>query len=111
MPFADTNLSKIPDGLNDEQILFLSDILPTGYMGADLADVGSGDTVVVIGCDPVVVFAQLSALIRGAATVVAADLDDGRLEKASVRGCRPLNAPREDVREVAKSVTGGKGAD
>ena len=111
VPFADTNLFKIPDGLNDEQVLFLTDILPTGYMGADLAEVGPGDTLVVIGCGPVGVFAQLSALMRGAATVIAVDLDDGRLEKARARGCRPLNPSREDVTEITKSLSGGKGAD
>ena len=111
VPFADTNVFKIPEGLTDEQVLFLTDILPTGYMGADLADVGPGDTVVVIGCGPVGVFAQISALIRGAATVIAVDLDDGRLEKARARGCRPLNPTKEDLNEVAKSLTHGKGAD
>ena len=111
VPFADTNLFKIPDGLDDEQVLFLTDILPTGYMGADLAEVGPSDTVVVIGCGPVGVFAQLSALIRGAATVIAVDLDDGRLENGRARGCRPLNPSREDVIEIANSLSGGKGAD
>lgn len=111
IPFADTNVFKIPEGLSDEQVLFLTDILPTGYMGADLADVSPGDTVVVIGCGPVGVFAQLSALIRGAATVIAVDLDDGRLEKAKARGCRPLNPTKEDLNEVARELTNGKGAD
>lgn len=111
IPFADSNVFSIPDGLDDEQVLFLTDILPTGYMGADLAEVAPGDTVVVIGCGPVGVFAQLSALIRGAATVIAVDLDDGRLEKAKARGCRPLNPSKEDLNEVAKSLTDGRGAD
>lgn len=111
VPFADTNIFKIPEGLDDEQVLFLTDILPTGYMGADLANVSPGDTVVVIGCGPVGVFAQLSALMRGAATVIAVDLDDGRLEKARARGCRPLNPSKEDLNEVAKELTGGRGAD
>ena len=111
VPFADTNLFKIPDGLDDEQVLFLTDILPKGYMGADLAEVGPSDTVVVIGCGPVGVFAQLSALIRGAATVIAVDLDDGRLENGRARGCRRLNPSREDVIEIANSLSGGKGAD
>lgn len=111
VPFADTNLFRIPGGLEDEQVLFLTDILPTGYMGADLAEVSPGDTVVVIGCGPVGVFAQLSALIRGAATVIAVDLDEGRLEKARARGCRPLNPSRESLNEVAMSLTDGRGAD
>ncbi len=111
VPFADTNIFKIPDGMDDEKALFLTDILPTGYMGADLAEVGPGDTVVVIGCGPVGVFAQLSALIRGAATVIAVDLDDGRLAKAAARGCRPLNPSKEDLNSVAKALTHGRGAD
>ena len=56
--FADTTLLPIPEDLSDEQVLFLTDILPTGYMGADLAEVGPGDVVVVFGCGPVGVFAQ-----------------------------------------------------
>lgn len=111
VPFADTNVFKIPAGMTDEQVLFLTDILPTGYMGADLAEVSPGDTVVVIGCGPVGVFAQISALIRGAAIVIAVDLDDGRLEKARLRGCRPLNPNKEDLNEVVRSLTAGRGAD
>ncbi len=111
VPFADTNMFAIPESLDDEQVLFLTDILPTGYMGADMAEVSPGDTVVVIGCGPVGVFAQISALIRGAAVVIAVDLDDGRLEKAKQRGCRPLNPAKEDLNEVAKELTNGRGAD
>lgn len=111
VPFADTNLLSIPDGLDDEQVLFLTDILPTGYMGADLAEVGPGDAVVVFGCGPVGTFAQHAALLRGAASVVAVDLDDGRLAKAAARGCRPLHPERESLREVVFELTGGRGAD
>ena len=109
--FADTSLFKIPAGMEDEQVLSLTDIQPTGYMGADMAAVSPGDSVVVMGCGPVEVFAQLSTLIRGAATVVAVDLDEGRLEKARVRGCQPLNPGKEDLNEVAKSLTDDRGAD
>jgi threonine dehydrogenase-like Zn-dependent dehydrogenase len=111
VPYADLNMFGIPADMEDEQILFLSDILPTGYMGAEMAEVSPGDTVVVIGCGPVGVFAQLSAMIRGAATVIAVDLDDGRLEKARLRGCRPLNPGREDLNDVARELTQGRGAD
>jgi len=76
VPFGDTNLFQVPGELSDEQALFLTDILPTGYMGAEMAEVGPGDTVVVFGCGPVGTFAQMSALLRGAARVVAVDLDD-----------------------------------
>lgn len=111
IPFADTNMFHIPESLTDEQVLFLTDILPTGYMGADLAEVSPGDTVVVFGCGPVGVFAQLSALLRGAANVIAVDLDDGRLAKARTRGCLTVNPQRDDVTELAKTLTQGRGAD
>ncbi|MDJ0787674.1 MAG: alcohol dehydrogenase catalytic domain-containing protein [Myxococcota bacterium] len=111
IPFADTNCLPIPDGLDDEQVLFLTDILPTGYMGADLAEVGPGDVCVVFGCGPVGTFAQIAAQLRGAACVVAVDLDDGRLEKARARGCRPLNPTREDLDGVVRELTDGRGAD
>ena len=111
VPFADTNLLPIPEDLSDEQILFLTDILPTGYMGADLAEVGPGDVAVIFGSGPVGTFAQRGALLRGAACVVAVDLDEGRLAKAAARGCRPLNPTNEDVVEVAKQLTQGRGAD
>ena len=111
VPFADANLLPIPEGLDDEQVLFLTDILPTGTMGADFAEVGPGDIAVVFGCGPVGTFAQQAALLRGAACVVAVDLDDGRLAKAEARGCRPLNPTKEDLDEVVKGLTEGRGAD
>jgi alcohol dehydrogenase len=111
VPFADTNLFKLPDSVDDEHALFLTDILPTGYMGAELAEVGPGDVVVVFGCGPVGTFAQRSALIRGAAAVVAVDLDEGRLARAKQRGCIPLNPTREDLRARVSALTRGRGAD
>jgi len=111
VPFADTNLFPIPPGLDDERVLFLTDILPTGYMGADLAEVGPGDVVVVFGCGPVGTFAQRSAFLRGAACVVAVDLDAGRLAKAAKRGCVPHDPSRDDLVEAVKGLTGGRGAD
>jgi threonine dehydrogenase-like Zn-dependent dehydrogenase len=111
VPFADANLMRVPDSLADEQALFLTDILPTGYMGSELAEAGPGDVVVVFGCGPVGTFAQRGALLRGAACVVAVDLDDGRLAKAAKRGCRPLHPEREDLLEVVRGLTGGRGAD
>jgi threonine dehydrogenase-like Zn-dependent dehydrogenase len=111
VPFADANLLRVPDALSDEQALFLTDILPTGYMGSEIAEAGPGDVVVVFGCGPVGTFAQRGALLRGAACVVAVDLDDGRLAKAERRGCRPLNPAREDLLEVVRGLTGGRGAD
>lgn len=111
VPFADTNLFRIPEGLEDEQVLFLTDILPTGTMGADLAEVGPGDVAVVFGCGPVGTFAQQAALIRGAAVVIAVDLDDGRLAKATQRGCLALNPTKVDLGEKVRALTKGRGAD
>jgi len=111
VPFADTNLFPVPQGLDDEQVLFLTDILPTGAMGAELAEVGAGDVAVVFGCGPVGTFAQRMAQLRGAACVVAVDLDAGRLARAGKRGCLPLDPARQDLLETVKDLTGGRGAD
>jgi threonine dehydrogenase-like Zn-dependent dehydrogenase len=111
VPFAETNLFRVPERVPDEQALFLSDILPTGFMGADLADIQIGDVVVVFGCGPVGVFAQRSAALFGPAAVVAVDLDDGRLAKARDRGCIPVNPATQDLKEVVDELTDGRGAD
>ena len=79
VPFADTNLWVLPDSIEDERAIFLSDILPTGFMGADLADIQVGDVVVIFGSGPVGVFAQRSAALFGPSAIVAVDLDDERL--------------------------------
>lgn len=111
VPFADANLFHVPDAVDDERALFLSDILPTGFMGAELAEIGVGDVVVVFGCGPVGVFAQRSAALFGAAAVVAVDLDEKRLAKAEARGCIPVHPEREDLADVVRGLTGGYGAD
>ncbi len=111
VPFADTNTTRLPDGIDDEACLFLTDILPTGYMGAEFAEVGPGDTVVVFGCGPVGTFAQRAAQLRGAATVLAVDLDDARLARARERGCLTVNPASEDLGERVRELTHGEGAD
>ena len=111
VPFADTNLLPLPDDLEDEKALFLTDILPTGYMGAEFAEVAPGDVVVIFGCGPVGTFAQRAAWIRGAACVVAVDLDDGRLAKAEARGCLPVNPAKQNLDAIVKDLTDGRGAD
>ncbi len=111
VPFADTTLFRIPDSLDDEQALFLTDILPTGYMGAEFAEVKPGDSVVVFGCGPVGTFAQICADLMGAAVVIAVDLDDERLARAAERGCVTINPTNQDVATKILELTGGVGAD
>src|SRR5690606_17426119 len=111
VPYADANLLPVPPALDDERVLFLSDILPTGHMAAELAEVGPGDVVVVFGCGPVGVFAQRCAELRGAARILAVDLDEERLARARARGCDVANPAREDVGARVLELTGGRGAD
>jgi threonine dehydrogenase-like Zn-dependent dehydrogenase len=111
VPFADINLFAVPADMSDEQSLFLTDILPTGYMGAEMAEVSPGDTVVVFGCGPVGTFAQMSCLLRGAARVIAVDLDEGRLERARQLGCDAVNPSRVNLGERVLELTHGVGAD
>jgi len=111
VPFADANLFRIPAGLDDEHALFLTDILPTGYMGAEWAEVGPGDTVVIFGCGPVGSFAQRASQLRGAARVIAVDLDEGRLARARARGCDAVNPSTTDLGAYVLERTHGRGAD
>jgi threonine dehydrogenase-like Zn-dependent dehydrogenase len=111
VPHADANLLRVPSDLDDERVLFLSDILPTGCMGAELAEVGPGDVVVVFGCGPVGTFAQRCAELRGAARILAVDLDDERLARARARGYEVVNPGREDLNARVLEATGGRGAD
>lgn len=111
VPFADTNCITVPDALDDEQALFITDILPTGFMAAEFAEVAAGDTVVVFGCGPVGTFAQMCAMARGAARVIAVDLDAGRLERAAQRGCIPCNPQDQNPVQFVLEATHGDGAD
>lgn len=111
VPFADTNCFHLPSTLDAEECLFLTDILPTGYMGTELASVSPGDRVVVFGCGPVGTFAQRCAQLRGAAQVIAVDLDAGRLERARQRGCETIDAGNENLLERVLEITRGNLAD
>ncbi len=82
IPYANVGLVKLPDEVSDEQAIMLSDIVPTGYFGADLAEIRTGDTVAVLGCGPVGQFAIASACLHGAARVLATDTIPSRLEMA-----------------------------
>jgi threonine dehydrogenase-like Zn-dependent dehydrogenase len=111
VPFADVGPIKVPDSLSDEQVLFLSDILPTGYMAAENCDIEPGDTVAVWGCGPVGLFAIQSARLLHAGRVIAIDRWPERLRKAEQAGAEPLNYEECDVLEVLKEMTGGRGPD
>src|SRR5438270_1827171 len=107
VPYAEVGPIKVPDSLPDEKVLFLSDILPTGWMGAENADIEPGDTVAVWGCGPVGLFAIQSAKIMGAYRVIAIDHYPHRLELAKQMGAEILDYREVDVREALDEMTGG----
>ena len=113
VPFADVGPIKIPDGLSDEQVLFLSDIFPTGYMAAENCDIKPGDTIAVWGCGPVGQFAIKSAGMLGAERVIAIDRFPERLRMARERAGAEMtiNYEEEDVYDTLMSLTGGRGPD
>lgn len=112
VPFANTLTSqKVPDSIvSDEQVLFLSDILPTGYFASDMANVQPGDDVVVFGAGPVGYFAVLSSFLRGAARVFSVDHWPIRLSKTKDLGAEIINFDTEDPIQYIKKETQGKGA-
>jgi threonine dehydrogenase-like Zn-dependent dehydrogenase len=112
VPFADVGPIKVPGDLSDEQVLFLSDIFPTGFMAAEACNIQPGDTVAVWGCGPVGQFAIKSAFMLGAERVIAIDRFDYRLRIARDRaGAETINYEEVDVRETLKDMTGGRGPD
>jgi len=112
VPFADVNPIKIPAGIPDDQVLFLGDILPTGYMAAENCDIEPGDTVAVWGCGPVGQFAIKSAFLLGADRVIGIDRFPERLGMAQKRsGAETINYEEVDVYETLDEMTGGLGPD
>ncbi len=112
VPFADVGPLKIPESLDDEQVLFLSDIFPTGYMAADMCGIQPGDVVAVWGCGPVGQFAIKSAYMLGAERVIAIDRFPYRLDIARQRaGAETINYEQLDVQEALRDMTGGRGPD
>jgi threonine dehydrogenase-like Zn-dependent dehydrogenase len=113
VPFADVGPLKVPEELTDEQVLFLSDIFPTGYMGAEMCDIKPGDVIAVWGAGPVGQFAIASALLLGAERVIAIDRFDYRLrlarEKAGATDI--INYAEVNTLEALKEMTGGRGPD
>lgn len=111
VPYADVGPYKVPEGLSDEQVLFLSDIFPTGYMAADFCNLKGGETVAVWGCGPVGQFAIKSALLLGAEHVIAIDTVPERLALARKSGATALDFMKEDVYDRIQDLTKGRGAD
>jgi threonine dehydrogenase-like Zn-dependent dehydrogenase len=112
VPFADVGPIKVPESLPDEQVLFLSDIFPTGYMAAENCHIKPGDTIAVWGCGPVGQFAIQSAYLLGAERVIAIDRFPERLALAASNGkAQVLNYEQVDVYEALREMTGGQGPD
>ena len=111
MPFSDVGPIVVPDHLDDDTVLFLSDILPTGWMAAENAEIQPDDTVAVWGCGPVGLFAIQSAIAMGAAQVIAIDHYPHRLELARRLGAATINFRTSDVREALMEMSGGIGVD
>ena len=112
VPFADVGPIKVPDNLSDEQVLFLSDIFPTGYMAAENCHIQPGDVIAVWGCGPVGQFAIKSAYLLGAERVIAIDRFEYRLRMARERaGAETINYEAVDVYDALREMTGGRGPD
>jgi threonine dehydrogenase-like Zn-dependent dehydrogenase len=112
VPFADVGPLKVGDGFSDEQVLFLSDIFPTGYMAAEACNIPPGDASAVWGCGPVGLFAIKSAYLLGAERVIAIDRFPYRLRMAREKaGAETINYQETDVHETLKEMTGGRGPD
>lgn len=110
VPYADFGPLKVPGEMSDEDVLFLSDIFPTGYQAAEYADIHPGDTVAVWGCGPVGQFAIRSCFLFGASRVIAIDRHPARLRLAEQGGAETLNyEDSDDLVELLKQLTGGNG--
>ena len=114
VPFADFGPRKVPDSLTDEQVLFLTDILPTGYTGIDWAGVKGGETVAVFGCGPVGLMAMKVAWLRGAKKVIGLDIEQYRLDMA-VKACQAevihVSGNGDEAIKMLREMTYGRGAD
>ncbi len=111
IPFANAGLLKLPDEINDEQAIMLSDIFPTGYMAAQLAEIKPGKTVAVFGCGPVGQFVIASLKLLDAGRIFAIDTIPSRLEMARAQGAEIIDFNKEDPAQALKDLTGGIGVD
>jgi threonine dehydrogenase-like Zn-dependent dehydrogenase len=111
VPYADVGPFKVPERLSDEQVLFLTDIFPTGYMAAENCDIKQGQTIAVWGCGPVGQFAIRSAFLLGAKRVIAIDTVPERRQMAVAAGAEPLDSMDPDLFYKLREMTGGIGPD
>src|SRR5689334_3549549 len=111
VPFANVGLVKLPTEISDDQAILLSDIFPTGYFAADLAEIKPGDTVAVFGCGPVGQFAIASARLMRAGRIIAVDGKEDRLAAARRQGAEVVNFEREDPVKTILALTGEIGVD
>jgi len=111
IPFANIGLVKLPSDISDDQAILLSDIFPTGYFGAEMAEITPGDTVAVFGCGPVGQFAIASAKLLGAARVFAIDRHEDRLKMARQQGAETIHFEEEDPVATLLRLTAGIGVD
>jgi threonine dehydrogenase-like Zn-dependent dehydrogenase len=112
VPFADVGPLKIPQGIPDDKVVFLSDIFPTGYMAAENCNIQKGDTVAIWGCGPVGQFAIRSAFMLGAERVIAIDRIPDRLQMAQEGGAETINYDEtDDLIQLLKDMTGNIGPD
>jgi threonine dehydrogenase-like Zn-dependent dehydrogenase len=111
VPYADVGPIKVPSSLSDEQVLFLSDIFPTGYMAAENCDIQKGQTILVFGCGPVGQFAIRSAFLLGAGRVIAVDNVLERVALARQAGAETLDFADENFQQNLLDITNGNGPD
>ena len=112
VPMADVAPMKVPEGMTDDQMLFLTDILPTGWQGAEHCDITGGDTIAVWGAGPVGLFAIKSAIVMGAERVIVIESVPERVALARTAGATDfIDETKDDVLERIKEITHGQGAD
>jgi threonine dehydrogenase-like Zn-dependent dehydrogenase len=111
VPYADTNLLAVPEGMEDERALFVGDILTTGYYGTAVAGIQPGDTVAVVGAGPVGFFCVQGAQLHGAREVLALDMEPDRLALAEKLGAVPINVKTHNPQMAVSERTEGRGAD
>lgn len=111
IPYANVGLVKLPEAVDDDRAIMLSDIFPTAYFGAELAEITPGDTVAVFGCGPVGIFSIASAKLLNAGRIIAVDTIPSRLEMARAQGAEVIDFNAEDPVEIIQQLTGGIGVD